>query len=257
MGRIFERNHKGGLSLLVTMMMIMAVAVFLIGTPAMAGEQGDRIWTASAPGFDSSGGAGNFGSDGSGASTFAVSFPRDANAQAVVYYIDATGAAAGEDLEYWGYLAGNTVYQETTAAFCGGTTSYVHVNNGMVGASGASYFVIDDGAGNSGWGEYLNKRGTGDIIEVSAGASNFAQGPTWGLDDLSGVTFPAGVRVYPVFRLGRTVIGNGDTSKDNSQGLVAATKGSPLLVVLQSRVGIATASVGSGVTLHAVTVRYE
>lgn len=239
---------KKGLSLIKVMVVIAIIAVmgFSHGQ-AMAGVQGDKIWSAT-PVLATAA----LGTSGGPLYSRGVAFPFDNNSQFVIYYIDATGNTAGDSIDVYGYVAGNTVYQTTTLAFCGGNTNYIHANNAMQAYSGASIFAIDDGAGNVGWGEFLDDAGTGtgDIIEIHTGASNMgcaaANNP-----DLSGVTFAAGSRVYPLFKIGAMVIQTANTaqSKTSDKGLFAGTKNGPVVVH--------NADSTTGVTIHAVTGGYE
>lgn len=245
-------------------LMILIALVFIWGVQnmqiafgplkALAGQQGDRVWTAMPPLATES-----LGTDGAGNNVRGVAFPYDNNSQPVMYAIAAVGNTAGDTVDIYGYLSSNTTYVTTTAAFCGGNTNYVHVNTNRIQqygsvSSGASYFVLDDGAGNCGWGEFLDKAGTGtgDIITIhTSGGSNFAQGAIAGLPDLSGTTFASGSRVFPMFKIARYPIITADTIQKDSidQGFVAATTGSPLLAV--------NADLTTGVTIFGVTVKYD
>jgi len=227
---------------------LMALTLFAFAAPAMAAQEGNVYYSAQPPLATEV-----YGTVNSTASYIrGVAFPSDDNAQMKILYIDATGNTASDTVDIYAYVRnGGTVYQTTTLAFCGGNTNYLHAPNAMQGqgsvSSGDSFFVLDDGAGNVGWGQYLDKAGagTGDIIEIGpAGASNFAQGPT-GLPDLSGVTFPAGSRVYPVIKIGSFVIGNGNTQTESDSALFAAPRKSPILCV--------NTDTTTGVTIHGIT----
>lgn len=239
--------NKSILAIVIALFMVFA----FLGT-GMA-KQGDRVWSASADGWDTIGF--NPGVDGSGASTFGVSFPYDPNQQPVVVYINATGKAAGDDLDIYGYISRNTGYTTLTYPFHGGNTNWVKVvSDAVFDYAGVSYFAIDDGAGTVGWGEFQeNKHGT--YLQVVAGASNFSQGPTHGIPDLSGVSFPEGSRLFPLFRIGTRTVGAATVQTDSDTGLFAAAQGSPLVAIIKS--GTGDNAQGSGVTIHGVTVRYE
>jgi hypothetical protein len=230
--------------------MIGVLVLFMIGAPAAMAKQG-TVWSMSAPLNPS--GTLTFGVDGSGASVFGVVAPGDDNGQQVVYCIDAT-TNEYRPVEVFGWLSIMTSYQTTTAAYCGGTTSWLPCNSAMADMSGVSYVVIQSPDGVVGWAETSGTPGTADRISITTGASNLAMGKTDGLLDLSGVTFPAGSRVYPMFRVGGIGVNNTTATRDNSSGLYAAEMGSPILVILQSGTGDGA---GSGCSLEGVTTRIE
>lgn len=257
MERFLKRYAIAASAVILTIMLVLGLSVAMRGTDpaAGAGQQGDRVWTASGPNPL----VGNFGNDGAGATTWGVAFPADSNAQPVVYYANAAASLATEDLEWWAYDSKVTSYTTTTIAYCGGTTNIVRVSDASMTQvrGGVSYVAVDDGAGTVGFAELqhgANLNNGGNSLMLRTGASNFAMGQTFGIDDKSGVTFPVGSRVYPLFRIGKTIVGANTVTLDNNAGLVAATKGSPLLGVLQST---SRANCGSGVTLGTVTVGYK
>ena len=244
----------------IGLFLVFALCAFIAPSP-VGGAQGDEVWTEMGPvGWDSSLTTCNPGADGSGATTYGVVFPYDNNAQVVLHYIDVTAGRVGEDLEYFGYISQTTGYTRLTTAFSGGNTNFIHVTNAsMVDVpSGVSYIVIDNQAGIAGWAELRDGTVAFDIsttLTLSAGASNFAIGPVCSNGiNLSGVTFPVGSRVYPVFRIGRTLVGAGNVQYDNYPGLIAARTNGPLLAILQSGVGLHN---GTGITIHAITAQYR
>ena len=153
-----------------------------------------------------------------------------------------------------------TTYNTLTTAFCGGNTNYIHHSGGRdfdagLAATGSSYFVIDDGGGNIGWGEFDadNDHDANATFEVLAAVSGFATGRVntqYGCEDLSGVTFAIGSRIYPMQPIGEMVVGNATVTTDNNAGLFAATKGSPMLVIINET------TLGAS-RLHAITVQYK
>lgn len=248
--RDFISTIKKGFTLYGLMIVIAMIGLLAFtAAPAMAaGNQGDEVWTASPPLATVV-----LGTDGAGLYARGVVFPYDSNSQPVAYYVEFTPNTAGDVVEVYAYQSRVTNYQTTTLAFSGGNTNYVHAPNAMQGLSGASYFVLDDGAGNAGWGEYLDGAGTGtgDIIEAhNSGGSNFAYGPG-NTDNLSGTTFISGSRVFPLQKIGEIVGPTANTVKsvDNNSGIFAAPKGSPLLFINRDST--------TGVTIHAVTAKYE
>jgi hypothetical protein len=247
MERFLKKYAIAALAVILTIALVFGASLMMRGTDpvAQAGQQGDRVWTAT-PVLATAA----LGTDGAGSYTRGVAFPYDSNAQPVIFYLDATGNTAGDQVQVLGYNSAVTTYRATTLAFCGGNTTWIHCNNGMVGTTGVSWFAIDDGAGNVGWGEVGSKQGSGDVIRVISGASNMGCAAA-NTPDLSGVTFPVGSRVFPLVKLGIMPIttANANTAKDNDQGLFAASKGSPLLVLNQDTT--------TGVTIHTVTVKYQ
>ena len=253
------------LKMFIGLFLVLALC-FFIAPNSVGAAQGDEVWTETGR----VGWTGNdvmdcdMGNDGSGASVLGVAFPYDNNAQVVIHYIDATGWAVGNDLDWYGYISETTGYTTLTKAWNGATTSYVHVNDAFMVQvlGGVSYVVVDNGAGIAGWGELLQGTGAGfdyfTTFQITAGASNFGVGPfcSRGID-LTGVTFPVGSRVYPMFRIGTTLVGAGNVQYDNYPGLIAARTNGPLLGVLQGSAHVASSSPGSGITINAVTAQYH
>jgi len=226
---------------------LMALTLFAFAAPAMAAQEGNVYYSAQPPLATAA-----LGTDGAGYYSRGVAFPSDDNAQMKILFIDATGNTASDTVDIYAYIRnGNTTYKTTTLAFCGGNTNYLHADNQIQSdgntTSGNSYFVIDDGAGNCGWGAFLDKAGAGtggDIIEIHTGCSNLSQGSA-GFADLSGVTFPKGSRVYPMTQIGSFVAGNGNSTVDSNSAIFAAPKGSPIMAINQDAT--------TGVTIHGIT----
>lgn len=231
---------------------VLIAAMCFLAAPAMAGSQGDKVWILQPPLATAA-----LGTDGAGSYARGVAFPYDNNSQPVMVGIAAMGDSAGDTFDLYGYLSANTSYVTTTIVFSGGSTNYVSVNTNRIQqygtvTSGASYFVIDDGAGTCGWGEFADKDGTGsgDIITINSGASSFAQGNV-GMPDLSGTTFPVGSRVFPVFKIGSYPIVTANTAQKDylEAGIGAASKGSPLLIL--------NVDTTTGCTLYGTAVEYK
>jgi len=190
--------------------------------------QGDKYFTIS--------GNSPFAVGGDNGPVYAHAIPYDNNRQAVIYAIETTGFLDADTLAIYA-KNGNTDYTTLTTAFCGGNTGYLTVANSSLAGSGNSYFVIDDGAGNVGWGEYQGKIGTtGKQFQVLSRVSNFGMAEsaarTAGERYLSGTTFPVGSRVYDMTRVHTYTVGRVGISKDNNSGLFAITKASPMLTVI-------------------------
>jgi len=259
--RFIDKNKGFSLIGVIILIAVFALAGMWMLNPAKqpdalaaGGKQGDKIWTDYAPLWST---GVDWMTDSSGQSVFAVSFPFDGNSQPVVHYLSVNAARPTDTIEIMGYMSQTTDYQTTTAIFAGGTTNYIHVTyNSLQDAPGAKYFVIDDGAGTCGWGAFTTKpTGSSSTYAVLSGVSNLAMGATFGNVDLSGVSFPVGSRVFLVERIGALGISNANTQTlDNESGLFAATKGSPLLVVVTDT---NPDSLGSGVSVHGVTVIYH
>lgn len=245
----------------VTMALVVLVAAFALtwlvavterglDPIALAGQQGDRVWTES----DSTPKFPGTAVYASGVSIGAVAFPSDSNGQPTVvsYSIKGTESAA---TAY--FLTSEAGYQTTlTEAFCGGTTVQVKVNGYGNYRSGVTpqrgdFFVIDNGAGKAFWGQ---------ISQVSAFGTASAEGGYWctageqnSVSNFatpvanSGVTFPANSKVFLVREKARLPVGLATSTLDNNAGIVAAPRGSPLLVNLFS----------PGGTLGWVTVEYK
>lgn len=257
MERIFRQLAVAGLAMILIFGGIFALSLALHETdmPALAGQQGDRIWTESqVSGYNMPGNAG-------GSKVFmGLAFPYDTNAQPVAYYVDATTNNTADRVDFLGYDSSVTSYTTLSLDWCGGTTSMVKVaSNAMAtyanGHSGVSYFAIDDGAGTVGIGEFKQVLGGGRYWEIISGGSTFAIGSAnadaYGPRDLSGVTFPANSRVFLLTRIGGLITGNATKQVDNDQGIVAATKGSPLVAVIQNN------GVAAGVSNFSLTVKYQ
>lgn len=256
------KNKKGRGGVIVFFLVaILAFAFMLwnqhpnIPNVQAAGKSGDRLWTdAPAPAYFDTGQISGRGV------TRGVAFPYDGNSQPAIVFIEASIDAKGDYIGVFAYDSRVTDYQVTTVAFCGGNTKYIHAPNGMQTngsvTSGNSYFALDDGAGNVGWGMFSDKTaaGTGDIITVSTGGSNFATRPEGApAIQLSGVTFPAGSRVYPLRKIGdfgykEPISGVTIWNASNASGIYAAPKNSPLAVIYTTN--------GTGVTLFGVNAKY-
>jgi len=255
MGNLIKRNKGFSLAGLLVMIVFLIIGLIAIYNPqkntdALAGQQGDRVWTATPPLATTL-----TGTDGAGSYTRGVAFPYDSNAQPVIYYIEATGNTDGDPVDVYAYISNVTTYTTLLTAYCGGTTVQARVADASMTqvTSGVSYVVIDNGAGNCGWaelahGKNLNNGAYGLIFK--AGASNMGS-PAGNTPNLSGVTYPVGARVFPLVKIGTMPIttANSNTAKDNNTGLFAASKGSPIFVVNQDAT--------TGVTIHTVTVGYK
>lgn len=242
------------INLMAVMVLALAISLAIAPTALAGGTQGDKVWTDTAPVWSS---GVDWLTSASGQSVFAVSFPYDNNAQVVVKYLSFNAARKTDNLDVLGQT-GSTTYTTTTAAFSGGNTNYIHVNDASLDSigSGTSLFILDDGAGTAGWGMVATRpSGSGNIVQVVSAVSGFAMGTTYGNVDLSGVTFPVGSRLFLVEPIGRVGIPDATTiTKENDSGLFAARTGSPLAVMLTDTNPDHS---GSGCTLHGVTAEYE
>ncbi len=217
---------------------VMAFALLcLIGTPAMAGSQGDRIWTAQDTNLKLS-------SLASGVSPVAVSFPYDPNAQIVAYYIDATAQTAGVSVDCYGA----TGYVTSGYDFSGATTA-LHADSAAAASalSAGDLVVVDDGAGNCGWAEVTSVAGA--IATLTSSVSDFATSPA-----RSSTTWAAGARIFIMEKVGSLTVGAATKQVDNSQGIFATSKGDPMLLLVDETGSV---SAGSATYLNGATVRYE
>lgn len=229
MERLLKKYAIAASAVILTIMLVLGISIMMRGTdPAVqAFEQGDKYFTV--------GGNSPYcvGGD-SGAIMVADPLPYDGNRQVVVCAIDSTGFLPADVLQV---LTKSDVspYTTTTEAFHAGTSTYVHLSDASIGNGGVSYFVVDDGAGTAGWFESRGKIST-DIVQVLSNANSWTisntNAPSCGVQAMAGVTFPSGSRVYPMRLTASYTIGAAGIQRDNNPGLVTATKGSPVLVLV-------------------------
>jgi hypothetical protein len=217
---------------------IIPLFVVLITGIAFA-DQGDGLWTRS--------NTSAYQVAGDKGSALTVAFPYDTNAQPIVMAFEAKGINAADELVF--YVRDGTG-STLSSAFCGGTTTFAHITADI---SGSSFYTIDSGSGNVGYFEPSIWYDANLTANLSA-TSSFSTGPVFnstGHIDLSGVTFGAGSRVYKMKPAGRQIIANTTVAKDNESGLIAAPKGSTLLIYFEP--------VGSSAAfrINYVTVKYE
>lgn len=234
-----------------------------IGTAEAIQRSNDRLVTlsnVSAPPVGYVNGAGNY--------QMAVAAARDNNSQFVVYYVNATSNDAGDVIEVY-EKSDVTSYQTLYAAFCGGTTDALTLTNNAWTAlpnnSGQSIVCIDGGNGKVGWAEMTgNARGTvglgasgGGVVPLRTGTSNTSLGALLANQtaqpDLSATTFVAGSRVYLMEKTAEINIGAGNVSLESDFGIIAITKDSPALFLVEAN-GVGN---GAGVTIQAITGGYR